>query len=53
MAKGDRLVIHLACGVCKRINYTTEKNKRNSTDRLELKKFCSWCGKVTPHKEKR
>jgi large subunit ribosomal protein L33 len=49
---GDvRIVINLACEECKRRNYTTYKNKRNNPERLELKKYCRWCGKHTVHKE--
>lgn len=49
---GDvRIVINLACEECKRKNYTTTKNKRNTTERLELKKYCKWDKKVTVHKE--
>jgi large subunit ribosomal protein L33 len=49
---GDvRVVINLACEDCKRRNYTSYKNKRNDPDRLELRKYCRWCGKHTPHKE--
>ena len=32
-----RTVITLQCNDCSERNYTTEKNKRNSADRLELK----------------
>ncbi len=46
-----REVITLACTECKRKNYTTTKNKRKHTDRLELRKFCKWCGKHTIHRE--
>jgi preprotein translocase SecE subunit len=31
-------IITLACGVCKRRNYTTLKNKKNDPDRIELRK---------------
>ena len=49
---GDiRIVVNLACDVCKRKNYTTTKNKRNTPARLELKKYCKWDQKVTLHKE--
>jgi large subunit ribosomal protein L33 len=49
---GDiRIVINLACEECKRRNYTSYKNKRNNPDRLELKKYCRWCGKHTAHRE--
>ena len=50
-AKGAREVITLACSDCKRRNYTTEKNKRNNTDRLEITKYCPFCKKRTTHKE--
>ena len=55
MAKATdaRVFVTLACEVCKHRNYTTTKNKRNTQDRLELKKYCRWCGKHTPHKEAR
>ena len=37
--KGEaRERITLQCTECKSENYRTEKNKRNTTDRLELKK---------------
>jgi len=36
-----REIIQMACTECKRRNYATTKNKRTSTERLELKK-CSW-----------
>ncbi len=46
-----RDIIHLACEVCKRRNYTTKKNKKNTTKKLELKKYCKWDKKHTVHKE--
>jgi len=48
--KNDRLVI-LACGDCKRRNYTTVKNKKNDPGRLELNKFCPFCNGHKTHKE--
>ncbi|MEE2839530.1 MAG: 50S ribosomal protein L33, partial [Acidobacteriota bacterium] len=39
------------CTECKRKNYTSTKNKRTVTERLELKKYCKWCRRHTPHKE--
>ena len=45
--------ISLACPVCTRRNYTTKKNKRKSSGRLELKKFCRFERKHTAHKETR
>ncbi|ERN40982.1 ribosomal protein L33 [Rubidibacter lacunae KORDI 51-2] len=58
--KGVRVIITLECTECrtnpnKRKNgvsrYTTEKNRRNQTARMELKKFCPCCNKHTIHKE--
>ena len=46
-----RDTITLACAECKRRNYSTTKNKRNTTDRVELSKYCPWGRKHTPHKE--
>jgi len=46
-----REIIALACGDCKRRNYSTTKNKKNTVDRLERKKYCRWCRKHTAHKE--
>jgi large subunit ribosomal protein L33 len=46
-----REIITLACGECKRRNYSTAKNKRNTPDRLERSKYCRWCRKHTVHRE--
>jgi large subunit ribosomal protein L33 len=46
-------IITLFCTVCKRKNYTTKKNKKTTPERLELKKYCKWCKKHTPHKEEK
>ena len=43
--------ITLACTECKQRNYETSKNKRNNPDRIEVEKFCKFCGKHTIHKE--
>ncbi|MBR4164038.1 MAG: 50S ribosomal protein L33 [Solobacterium sp.] len=48
MAKEDKAI--LACEICLSRNYSTHKSK-NGNKRLELKKFCPHCGKVTLHKE--
>ena len=45
--------ILLACTECKRRNYATVKNKKNTTGRVELKKFCPWCRTYTVHRETR
>ena len=59
--KGSRVVVTLECTEARtsseprRSNgisrYTTEKNKRNTTERLELKKFNPHLNKMTIHKE--
>ena len=59
--KGTRIVVTLECTEARtsseprRSNgisrYTTEKNKRNTTERLELKKFNPHLNKMTIHKE--
>lgn len=58
--KGSRILITLECTECrsnltKRSNgvsrYTTQKNRRNNPERLELKKYCSHCNRTTIHKE--
>ena len=48
-----RTRVTLACTECKRRNYTTKKNKSNTPDRMELKKYCPWCHKHTIHRETR
>ena len=50
--KGEAIErITLQCTVCKNQSYRTQKNKKNTTERLELKKFCPKCGQTTTHKE--
>ncbi|HIE65872.1 MAG: 50S ribosomal protein L33 [Nitrospira sp.] len=46
-----REIITLGCTDCKERNYTTKKNKRNTPDRIELKKYCRRCRKHTAHRE--
>jgi large subunit ribosomal protein L33 len=41
----------LACEACKRRNYTTTRNKRTTTERLEIRKYCPAERKRTMHKE--
>lgn len=45
--------VTLQCSECKEENYRTEKNKKNTTERLELHKYCPRCKKATTHKEKK
>ena len=54
MAKtGSRVLVTLVCTVCKERNYHSEKNRRNTTDRIELVKFCKKpvCRKRVLHRE--
>ena len=46
-----REIITLECTECKGRNYTTTKNRRKHSERLELKRFCRRCRKHTGHKE--
>ena len=48
-----RELVILECTECKRRNYSTVKNKRNTTGRLEVKKYCPWDKKHTVHRETR
>jgi large subunit ribosomal protein L33 len=48
---GARVKMTLNCSECKRKNYTTIKNKKNSVDKIELKKYCPYDKKHTVHKE--
>ena len=43
--------ITLACTECKQRNYDTYKDKKNTPERIELKKYCKFCKKHTVHRE--
>tara|TARA_B100000676_G_C17228511_1_gene412688 strand:+ start:27 stop:209 length:183 start_codon:yes stop_codon:yes gene_type:complete len=55
--KGNRVQVILECTEQKSTNipgisrYITTKNKKNSPDRIELKKYNPYMKKVTVHKE--
>jgi large subunit ribosomal protein L33 len=58
--KGPRIMITLECTECRQnmsqrtpgvSRYQSSKNRRNTTDKLELAKFCRYCNKHTIHKE--
>lgn len=52
--KGEaRSNVTLVCSECKEENYRVSKNKKNTTERLELNKYCPRCQKHTTHKEKK
>jgi large subunit ribosomal protein L33 len=46
-----REIVTLACGECKRRNYSTTKNRRKTSERLGFSKYCRFCRKHTAHKE--
>ncbi len=48
-----REFIQFECTVCRRRNYTSDKNKKLKPERIELKKFCRFCRKHTAHKEQK
>lgn len=58
--KGVRIIITLECTECRTntnkrspgvSRYTTSKNRRNTTGRMEIRKFCPHCNAHTIHKE--
>ncbi len=51
MARQGREIITLQCSECKNRNYSTTKNKKTMTEKLEKKKFCRHERKHTLHRE--
>lgn len=51
MANKQREHVTLACTECKNRNYISFRNKKNHPDKLELRKYCKHCNKMTLHKE--
>lgn len=58
--KNIRILITLECVECRSnlkkrsvgvSRYLTEKNRRNNSAQLKLKKYCSYCNQTTIHKE--
>lgn len=54
--KGNRFVITLECTEARKLGetpsrYTSMKNKKNTPDRIELKKYNPYLKRVTIHKE--
>nr|AYO28210.1 ribosomal protein L33 [Synura sphagnicola] len=58
--KGPRILITLECTECRKSTekrspgvsrYSTTKNRRNTSEKLELSKYCRYCNKHTIHKE--
>jgi large subunit ribosomal protein L33 len=50
-AAENRPVITLACTECRERTYTTETNKKNDPNRLELRRYCPRCRRHTLHRE--
>jgi large subunit ribosomal protein L33 len=50
-----RVIVTLVCDEegCKGGTYHSTKNKKNTTERLRIKKFCKKCRKHTVHVEKK
>ncbi len=51
MASDAMIKLLLECSECKRRNYATHKNRRNTQAKLELRKYCSWDRRHTLHRE--
>lgn len=52
MAKAEnRVRVNLKCSECGTINYRDQKNIKNTTEKLNLNKYCPVCRKATTHKE--
>ena len=49
--KGARQFIGLVCSVCGQQNYVSQKNKTNTPQKVNIKKYCPFCRKTTDHKE--
>jgi large subunit ribosomal protein L33 len=54
--KSDRITITLECTEAAKegkpaSRYTTQKNKKTSTEKLQLRKYNPFLGRVTLHKE--
>lgn len=58
--KGSRILVTLECTTCSTNNnkikaginrYVTNKNRKNTPNRIELNKFCPYCNTHTLHKE--
>ncbi|MDR0832399.1 MAG: 50S ribosomal protein L33 [Bacillales bacterium] len=45
--------ISYRCTECNNENYIGEKDKKKHPERIEIKKYCKKCNKMTVHKEKK
>ena len=46
-----RIIFLFECTGCKNRNYSNIKNKKNTPDKLQMKKYCRHCKKHMMHKE--
>ena len=54
MAKNEnRVYVTMKCTECGNQLRPTVKNKKNTTDRLELNRYCKKCGRTVLAKEKK
>ena len=55
MAKkeGKRQMKTLVCTECKEKNYREPRNVQNTTERIEISKYCPRCRNHTIHKEEK
>ena len=49
----NRNMVELKCTTCGEFLRPKSKNKVNTPDRLEIKKFCKKCNKIRVFKEKK
>ena len=49
----NRTFVTLECSECHQTTYTTSKNKKNTPEKMAIKKACPVCGKHTIFKEKK
>ena len=52
-SKVDRPVVTMECTECRERNYTTEKNRRTTPERLELRKYDPVVRRHVLHRESR
>jgi len=46
-----REIITFQCVECKEKNYSSTKNKKTKSERIEIKKFCPRCRRHVNHRE--
>ncbi len=51
--KENRSEVTMRCTACGFEARPVSKNKKNTTERLEINRYCKKCGKTQPFKEKK